>query len=73
LEAKVLESNSQPFSYPSSSKRPIKNWDDIEPVEADETKEQEKNIEKYFQDLYASSSDDVKKAMMKSFVIPLDV
>jgi hypothetical protein len=60
------ESESQPLTYPSSSKRSIKNWDNIDSEEVEEKKETD--IERYFQDLYANSTEDVKKAMMKSFV-----
>uniref|UniRef100_A0A915IUW4 SGS domain-containing protein n=1 Tax=Romanomermis culicivorax TaxID=13658 RepID=A0A915IUW4_ROMCU len=58
-------------TYPSSSSRGPKNWDRI----AKEAEEEEKNekydgdqaVNRLFQQIYADSSDEVKKAMMKSF------
>jgi hypothetical protein len=66
LEKRESELESQPLTYPSSAKRSVKNWDHIDSEEVEEKKETD--IERYFQDLYANSTDDVKKAMMKSFV-----
>ena len=60
-----------PNQYPSSSHY-TRNWDkvakDVEKMEAEEKKEGDAAVNDLFQKIYADGSDEVKKAMNKSFV-----
>ncbi|VDP02823.1 unnamed protein product [Soboliphyme baturini] len=59
-------------SYPTSSLRGPKDWDKLEKeVKTEEEKEQlegDAAVNKLFQKIYADSSDEVRRAMMKSFI-----
>lgn len=60
------------LNYPTSSTKGPKNWDKIaKDVEEEEKKEQlegDAAVNKLFQQIYADSSDEVKRAMMKSYM-----
>jgi len=59
------------LSYPTSSKKGPKNWDAIEreimKEEEEEQLEGDAAVNKMFQKIYKDSSDEVKRAMMKSY------
>ena len=61
--------------YPSS-KHVGRDWDkvvaDIKKEEKEEKPEGDAALQQLFQQIYKDGSDDVKKAMAKSFVSPLD-
>ena len=69
----VMQGANQPPNYPSSSKK-VRNWDKVvkeaEKIEQEEEKtlEGDAALNNAFQKIYGSASDDVKRAMMKSFV-----
>lgn len=70
----ILVSN-QPPKYPSSSKK-SKDWDkvekEIEKQEAEEKPEGDAALNSLFQQIYGTGSDEVRKAMNKSFVSTFD-
>ncbi|KAK5993757.1 Protein SGT1-like protein [Cladobotryum mycophilum] len=51
-------------AYPSSSRTGPKNWDKIG---ADENSDDEKDVNKFFKELYKNSTPEQQRAMMKSF------
>ena len=53
--------------YPTSSKKKV-DWSRVEAEADKEEEEGEAAIEKLFQKIYKDNPDDVKRAMMKSFV-----
>lgn len=53
--------------YPTSSKSGPKNWDTMA-VDDDEEEEDKQDVNKFFQKMYKSGNDDMKRAMMKSYV-----
>lgn len=65
-----LDTVEAPVKYPTSSRKP-KNWDKIEAEvkaeEKDEKLEGDAALNKLFQQIYADSSDEVRRAMNKSF------
>lgn len=65
------EDFNQPPKYPSSCKK-TKDWNkvekEIEKQEADEKPESEDALNALFQKIYGTGSDDVRRAMNKSFV-----
>ncbi len=52
-----------PPAYPTSSKSGPKNWEHLE----DDEEEDKKDINSFFQELYAGSSPEQQRAMLKSF------
>ncbi|KKA26631.1 hypothetical protein TD95_002649 [Thielaviopsis punctulata] len=52
-------------SYPTSSKKGPVNWDKLA---GDDNDDDDKDVNKFFKQLYAGSTDDQRRAMMKSFV-----
>lgn len=66
----IVQQPEQPPSYPTSKKG--KNWSaiekDIKEQEAKEKPEGEEAINKMFQEIYGKGSDEVKRAMNKSYV-----
>lgn len=67
----ILQAGNQPPKYPSSSKK-ARDWDkvekEIEKQEAEEKPESEAALNELFQKIYGSGSDEVRRAMNKSFV-----
>lgn len=57
----------KPPTYPSSSKK-SKDWASLEKSVEDEKAEGEAALNALFQKIYKDGSDEVKRAMMKSFV-----
>lgn len=70
IPREILQAGSQPLKYPSSSKK-SRDWDEVEKEikkqEADEKPEGEAALDAMFQLIYGSSSDEVRRAMNKSF------
>ncbi|KAG8039859.1 hypothetical protein G9C98_000588 [Cotesia typhae] len=70
IPQEILQAN-QPPKYPSSSKK-SKDWDkvekEIEKQEAEEKPEGEAALNSLFQQIYGTGSDEVRKAMNKSFI-----
>ncbi|XP_008559974.1 protein SGT1 homolog [Microplitis demolitor] len=70
IPQEILVSN-QPPKYPSSSKK-SKDWDkvekEIEKQEAEEKPEGDAALNSLFQQIYGTGSDEVRKAMNKSFI-----
>ena len=61
------------IAYPTSSRTGTKNWDAIEREAIEDAKAWEKPdgdaaANALFRDIYANASDDVKRAMMKSYI-----
>jgi suppressor of G2 allele of SKP1 len=65
--AVVSSTTDKPPTYPSSSKQ-NKDWNSIAKSVEDEKPEGEQALNALFQQIYKDGSDEVKKAMMKSFV-----
>ena len=67
----VVFPDNSAHQYPSSSHY-TRNWDkvakDVDKMEKDEKKEGDAAVNDLFQKIYADGSDEVKKAMNKSFV-----
>ncbi|CAD6237279.1 GSCOCG00002229001-RA-CDS [Cotesia congregata] len=70
IPQEILQAN-QPPKYPSSSKK-SKDWNkvekEIEKQEAEEKPEGEAALNSLFQQIYGTGSDEVRKAMNKSFI-----
>ncbi|KAH0550542.1 protein SGT1 homolog [Cotesia glomerata] len=70
IPQEILQAN-QPPKYPSSSKK-SKDWDkvekEIEKQEAEDKPEGEAALNSLFQQIYGTGSDEVRKAMNKSFI-----
>jgi len=67
------QSTSSTIAYPTSSRKGTKNWDALEREAIEDAKDWEKPdgdaaANALFRDLYANASDEVKKAMIKSYV-----
>lgn len=71
IPQEILQSGSQPPKYPSSSKK-YRDWNkvekEIEKQEAEEKPEGEAAVNALFQQIYGSGSDEVRRAMNKSFL-----
>ncbi|KAK2574907.1 hypothetical protein KPH14_002598 [Odynerus spinipes] len=71
IPQEILQSGSQPPKYPSSSKK-SRDWNkvekEIEKQEAEEKPEGEAAVNALFQQIYGSGSDEVRRAMNKSFL-----
>jgi suppressor of G2 allele of SKP1 len=52
--------------YPTSSKKGPKDWDHID--DEDENASEDADVNSFFQKIYKSGDEDMKRAMMKSFV-----
>lgn len=71
IPREILEAKQEPPKYPSSSKK-TKDWDKLE-KEIEKEEEQEKPegdaaLNGLFQKIYGTATDDVRRAMNKSFV-----
>ncbi|KAI3316966.1 SGS-domain-containing protein [Xylariaceae sp. AK1471] len=53
--------------YPTSSKKGPKDWDHID-VDDDEKAPEDADVNSFFQKIYKSGDEDMKRAMMKSFI-----
>lgn len=71
IPSEILQHNDQIPKYPSSCKK-VKDWDkvekEIEKQEAEETPEAEAALNALLQRIYGNGSDEVRRAMNKSFV-----
>lgn len=74
VNSRLSSAESQPGGdYSSQHKPKVKNWDALEKSlleqqEAEEKPEGEQALNQLFQKIYGEGSDDVRKAMMKSFL-----
>lgn len=70
IPQEILQAGNQPPKYPTSCKKP-RDWDkvgkEIEKQEAEEKLEGEDALNTLFQQIYGKSSDEVRRAMNKSF------
>lgn len=55
-------------SYPTSSQKGPKNWDNIDDEGGDEDPSKNGDVNSFFQQIYKDADEDTKRAMMKSFV-----
>ncbi|EZA62684.1 hypothetical protein DMN91_007596 [Ooceraea biroi] len=71
IPSEILQASEQPPRYPSSSKK-CKDWNkvekEIEKQEAAEMPEGEAAVNALFQKIYGNGSDEVRRAMNKSFI-----
>ena len=63
----AVESAQKPPSYPSSSKKRV-DWSVVEKQVDDEKPEGDAALNQLFQQIYRDGDDNLKRAMMKSFV-----
>ncbi len=63
-EAPTAGPTSAALAYPTSSKHGPKNWDSLGDDEGDDA---DKDVNGFFKELYANSTPDQQRAMMKSF------
>ena len=61
------KANEQPPSYPTSSKKGVKNWDKVDLDNEDGDEEDGDATSKFFKTLYSGATPDQQRAMMKSF------
>ncbi|KAI5918870.1 SGS domain-containing protein [Camillea tinctor] len=61
------KSSSGTPAYPTSSKKGPKNWDAIADDDEEE-KDEEADVNSFFQNLYKNANDDTRRAMMKSYI-----
>jgi suppressor of G2 allele of SKP1 len=69
----ATQSTTSTIAYPTSSRKGTKNWDALEREAIEDAKAWEKPdgdaaANALFRDLYANASDDVKRALIKSYV-----
>ncbi|KAI1733508.1 SGS-domain-containing protein [Xylaria scruposa] len=55
-------------SYPTSSRKGPKDWDNIDDEGVDEDPSKNGDVNSFFQQIYKDADEDTKRAMMKSFV-----
>lgn len=72
VRAVVVPTEEDKVKYPSSSKKPAKDWDKLEAEvkkeEKDEKLEGDAALNKLFREIYSNADEDTRRAMNKSFV-----